>query len=48
MADRLAELEVQFIDAPVTGGTEGAKAKPTSVLCGGDVSDLERARPCWR
>ena len=45
MADRLAEREVQFIDAPVTGGTEGAKAGRLSVLCGGDVSDLERARP---
>ena len=45
MADRLAEREVQFIDAPVTGGTEGAKAGRLSVLCGGEVSDLERARP---
>ena len=45
MADRLAEREVQFIDAPVTGGTEGAKAGRLTVLCGGDISDLERARP---
>ena len=45
MADRLAQREVQFIDAPVTGGTEGAKAGRLSVLCGGEVSDLERARP---
>ncbi|QNI74772.1 NAD(P)-dependent oxidoreductase [Synechococcus sp. NOUM97013] len=45
MADRLAEREVQFIDAPVTGGTEGAKAGRLSVLCGGDISNLERARP---
>ena len=45
MADRLAEREVQFIDAPVTGGTEGAKTGRLSVLCGGEVSDLERARP---
>ena len=45
MADRLGEREVQFIDAPVTGGTEGAKAGRLTVLCGGDISDLERARP---
>ena len=45
MADRLAQREVQFIDAPVTGGTEGAKAGRLSVLCGGDISNLERARP---
>ena len=45
MADRLAERDVQFIDAPVTGGTEGAKAGQLTVLCGGKVSNLERARP---
>ena len=45
MADRLAERDVQFIDAPVTGGTEGAQAGQLTVLCGGEVSDLERARP---
>lgn len=45
MADRLAERGVQFIDAPVTGGTEGAQAGRLTVLCGGEVSDLERARP---
>ena len=45
MADRLAERGVQFIDAPVTGGTEGAQAGRLTVLCGGDLSDLERARP---
>ena len=45
MADRLAEREVQFIDAPVTGGTEGAQAGRLTVLTGGEVSDLERARP---
>ena len=45
MAGRLAKQGVQLIDAPVTGGTEGAHAGQLTVLCGGDVSDLERARP---
>ena len=45
MADRLAERGVQLMDAPVTGGTEGAKAGRLTVLCGGEVNDLERARP---
>jgi 3-hydroxyisobutyrate dehydrogenase-like beta-hydroxyacid dehydrogenase len=36
---------VGYLDAPVTGGTEGARAGTLSVLVGGDAADLERARP---
>ncbi|QCH16041.1 NAD(P)-dependent oxidoreductase [Synechococcus sp. CB0101] len=45
LAAALAERQVGYIDAPVTGGTEGAKAGTLSVLVGGDAQDLERARP---
>ena len=45
MAERLASRDIQYIDAPVTGGTEGAKAGTLTVLCGGEPSALERARP---
>ena len=45
MAQRLNAKGVQFLDAPVTGGTEGAKAGTLTVLCGGEADDLERARP---
>jgi len=45
MAQRLAERGVGYLDAPVTGGTEGAKAGTLTVLCGGNKTDLERARP---
>ena len=45
MAKRLAERNVPYIDAPVTGGTEGAKAGTLTVLCGGDTMALEQARP---
>ena len=45
MAKRLAERNVHYIDAPVTGGTEGAKAGTLTVLCGGDTVVLEQARP---
>ena len=45
MAQRLNTRGVQFMDAPVTGGTEGAKAGTLTVLCGGNTEDLERARP---
>ena len=45
MADALAERGVAYLDAPVTGGTEGARAGTLSVLVGGEADDLERARP---
>ena len=45
LAARLAERGVAYLDAPVTGGTEGARAGTLSVLVGGGAADLERARP---
>ena len=45
MAKRLAGRNVHYIDAPVTGGTEGAKAGTLTVLCGGETKALEQARP---
>lgn len=34
-----------WLDAPVTGGTEGARAGTLSVLVGGEAADLQRAQP---
>jgi len=45
MAQRLAAIGVHYIDAPVTGGTEGARAGTLTVLCGGDGDALAQARP---
>jgi 3-hydroxyisobutyrate dehydrogenase-like beta-hydroxyacid dehydrogenase len=45
VAERLAERGVAYLDAPVTGGTEGARAGTLSVLVGAEAADLERARP---
>jgi 3-hydroxyisobutyrate dehydrogenase-like beta-hydroxyacid dehydrogenase len=45
LAARLAEGGIGYLDAPVTGGTEGARAGSLSVLVGGSRADLERARP---
>ena len=45
LAVHLAKREVSYIDAPVTGGTEGARTGSLSVLVGGSERDLERARP---
>jgi len=34
-----------FIDAPVSGGVEGAKNGKLSIMAGGDAASLERVRP---
>ncbi len=45
LAAALARRGVTYLDAPVTGGTEGARAGTLSVLVGGGAADVERARP---
>ena len=45
MAERLAKRDIAYIDAPVTGGTEGAKAGTLTVLCGGETTAVDKARP---
>jgi 2-hydroxy-3-oxopropionate reductase len=44
-AARLADQGVAFIDAPVSGGSEGAVKGTLSIMVGGEAADLERARP---
>ena len=41
----LARQDVHYLDAPVTGGTEGAKLGSLTVLVGGASEPLERVRP---
>jgi 3-hydroxyisobutyrate dehydrogenase-like beta-hydroxyacid dehydrogenase len=45
MATALQRIDVAYLDAPVTGGTEGARAGTLSVLVGGAAADLQRALP---
>lgn len=45
LAQALSLRGVDYLDAPVTGGTEGAKAGTLSVLLGGAPEAVERARP---
>jgi 3-hydroxyisobutyrate dehydrogenase len=45
VADRLAERGVGFVDAPVTGGSEGARNATLAILVGGEADDVARARP---
>jgi 3-hydroxyisobutyrate dehydrogenase len=44
-AARLATRSVAFLDAPLSGGVEGARNGRLSVMVGGDAATLERARP---
>ena len=44
-AKRLAEQGISFLDAPVSGGSEGAANGTLSIMVGGDTADVERARP---
>lgn len=45
LANRLAELGVTYLDAPVSGGTDGAEAGSLTMMVGGDADALERVRP---
>ncbi|MFZ9279962.1 MAG: NAD(P)-dependent oxidoreductase [Vulcanococcus sp.] len=45
LATALGAQGLAYIDAPVTGGTEGAKAGTLAVLVGAAAEHLERARP---
>lgn len=45
IAQRLAEKGVRMIDAPVSGGSEGAKNGTLSIMVGGAAEDVDRAMP---
>ena len=44
-AKRLADRDLSMVDAPVSGGSEGAKNATLTIFVGGEESDVERARP---
>lgn len=46
-AQRLAQMDAGFLDAPVSGGTEGAKQGTLTIMVGGELADFERARPVF-
>lgn len=47
IAARLAENGVGMLDAPVSGGSEGAAKGTLSIMVGGEVAQFERARPIF-
>ena len=44
-AAQLGEVGVHWIDAPVSGGSEGAERATLSIMVGGDDADVARAQP---
>lgn len=44
-AARLAARGIGLVDAPVTGGSEGAQKGTLAILVGGEPADVERATP---
>ena len=45
IAQTLAEKDIAMIDAPVSGGSEGAQRGTLSIMIGGESADVDRARP---
>ena len=45
IAGKLAEKGIHFIDAPVSGGEQGAIDATLAIMAGGDAAVLDRVRP---
>ncbi len=45
LAATCAKRQIAFVDAPVSGGSEGAQNATLAIMCGGSETDFERARP---
>ncbi|HEY3228137.1 MAG TPA: NAD(P)-dependent oxidoreductase [Roseiflexaceae bacterium] len=48
IAAKLAERSVQMLDAPVSGGSEGAARGTLSIMIGGEAAQVERAMPVFQ
>jgi 3-hydroxyisobutyrate dehydrogenase len=47
IAAKLREKDVHMLDAPISGGSEGAAKGTLSIMVGGEVEQFERARPAF-
>lgn len=45
IAAKLGDKDIHMLDAPVSGGSEGAARGTLSIMVGGDAAQLERAMP---
>ena len=48
IAGQLNAKGAQMLDAPISGGSEGAEKGTLSIMIGGDAADIERADPCFQ
>ncbi len=48
LAKRLGEQGVEMLDAPISGGSEGAARGTLSIMVGGKATQVERAMPAFR
>ncbi len=46
-ASRIAELDCDYVDAPVSGGEVGAKAGTLSIMAGGKAEAFDRVQPLF-
>lgn len=47
-AERLAQYEIEFLDAPVSGGDVGARAGTLATMIGGKAEVVERCMPIFK
>ena len=47
-AAKLAEKQVKMLDAPISGGSEGAAKGTLSIMIGGDADQVERVMPIFQ
>lgn len=45
MAQKAESMGLHFVDAPVSGGQDGAETGALTVMCGGDEEIIERVKP---
>ena len=48
LAQKLREAGIAMLDAPVSGGSEGAAKGTLSIMVGGEAADVERAMPAFQ
>ncbi len=48
IASRLSERGVHMLDAPISGGSEGAAKGTLSIMVGGDAAQVDRAMPAFQ
>ena len=46
-AEKIADKNCDYVDAPVSGGEVGAKAASLTIMCGADDAVFERVRPLF-